>query len=89
MAYDLICCCHYLQRSLFPQIEIALKPGGVFLCVTAMPDDDPSLKPMNPAFLLEPGTLAVAFSGWDVLHHREVKAPERRRVTEFIARKRR
>jgi SAM-dependent methyltransferase len=85
--YHLICCCHYLQRSLFTQIKMALKPNGVVLFVIAMPDDDSSVKPMNPKYLLEPGELAAAFDGWEVLYDREVKEPGRRKLSKFIARK--
>jgi tellurite methyltransferase len=86
-AYHLICCCRYLQRSLFPQIKTALKVNGVVLCVIAMPDDDPSVKPMNPRYLLEPRELAATFDGWEVLYDREVKQPGRRKLSKFIARK--
>ena len=33
-AFALILCVHYLQRSLFPQIERALAPGGMLLFET-------------------------------------------------------
>src|SRR5215210_7984969 len=51
-SYDLIVNCCYLQRDLFPAIEAGARIGGVLIAVIAMVDEDPNVKPMNPAFLL-------------------------------------
>jgi len=86
--YDLIVNCHYLQRDLFPAIKAGVRPGGVVLAVIAMVDDDPSVKPMNPAFLLQPGELRAAFAGWELLHDVEGKAGAgKRAMAEIIARR--
>jgi len=87
-AYHLICDCYYLYRPLFPQLRSALKPGGLLVAVIPMFDDDPSISPMNPAYLCQPGELKSIFSDWEIRHSHEGKpAPSRRRVAELIARK--
>ncbi len=89
-AYDLILNCHYLQRDLFPAIKAGARIGGVVIAVIAMVDDDPQIKPMNPAFLLKPGELRAEFEGWELLREFEGKpaGDERRRaMAEIIARR--
>lgn len=89
-AYDLICDCYYLHRPLFPQIRAGLKPGGLFVAVIPMIDDDPAVSPMNPAYLCQPGELQSLFADWEIRHSYEGKPnrdPSRRRVAELIARK--
>ena len=66
--YDLIVNCCYLQRDLFPAIKAGVRIGGVVLAVIAIVDDDPNVKPMNPAFLLQPGELRARFESWELLH---------------------
>ena len=86
--YDLIVNCCYLQRDLFPTIKAGVKVGGCVLAVIAMTDDDPMVKPMNPAFLLQPGELRAQFDGWELLHDSESKlAAGKRRMAELVARK--
>jgi tellurite methyltransferase len=85
-SYDLIILCNYLQRDLFPSIRLGTRIGGVVIAVIAMFDDDPQVKPMNPAFLLKPGELRAAFMDWDLLWYFEGKSgPEPRRATAEIA----
>jgi tellurite methyltransferase len=74
-SYDMILCIRYLQRSLFPQICRALRPGGVLLFETytqAQLEFDGG--PRHPAHLLEPGELRDAFPGLCVLFYRELRA---------------
>lgn len=88
--YDLIVNCCYLQRDLFPAIKAGLRVGGVVLAVIAMADDDPSVKPMNPAFLLQPGELRAIFQDWELLHGYEGKSskePTARAKAELVARR--
>ncbi|HKQ78172.1 MAG TPA: methyltransferase domain-containing protein [Blastocatellia bacterium] len=89
-AYDLILICRYLQRDLFPAIRAGARIGGVVIAVIAMVDDDPQIKPMNPAFLLNPGELRVEFEGWNLTSEFEGKpdGDERRRaMAEIVARR--
>ena len=89
-AYDLVLNCCYLQRDLFPAIKAGVRVGGVVTAVIAMVDDDPQIKPMNPAFLLKPGELRAEFEGWELIRDFEGKpaGDERRRaMAEIIARR--
>jgi tellurite methyltransferase len=84
--YDLIVICNYLQWELFPQVKNGTRAGGTVIVIVAMVDDDPNLKPMNPAFLVVPGDLRRTFADWRIVHYREGKpAPGRRAVAELIA----
>lgn len=85
--YDLILVTCYLQRNLFPAIRTGVRVGGLFAGVIALIDDDPKLKPMNPAFLLAPGELRAQFIGWELLHDTERKENGRRALAELIARR--
>lgn len=88
--YDLICDCHYLQHSLFPQICNGVKNGGIFIGVISMGDDSSAVRPMNPKYLCQPGELRGIFPDWEILHSYEGKPggdAGRRRVAELVARK--
>jgi tellurite methyltransferase len=74
-SYDLILCIRYLQRSLFPSICRALRPGGVLLFETytqAQIQFDGG--PRHPDHLLEAGELRKAFPELRVLFYRELCA---------------
>ncbi len=89
-AYDLICLCYYLQRSLFPQIRAGTRIGGVVVAAIHLIDDSPEAKPMNPEFLLRPGELRAEFQGWEILHDYEGRTTEsghRRASAEILARR--
>jgi len=89
-SYDLIVICNYLQRNLFRPIKEGTRIGGVVLAAIAMVDDDPKIKPMNPAYLLQPGELRAHFEEWQLLHDFEGKPagdPKRRASAEIVARR--
>ena len=74
-SFALIICIHYLQRSLHPQIERALLPGGMLVFETfTRAQLEFARGPRNPAFLLESGELRSAFSSLELLFHRELRA---------------
>lgn len=83
-SYDLIVNCCYLKRDLFPAIKAGVRVGGVVVAVIAMVDDDPNVKPMNPAFLLHPGELRTEFANWKLLHKIEAKPNDGRRAMSEI-----
>ncbi|MBS1786991.1 MAG: methyltransferase domain-containing protein [Acidobacteria bacterium] len=86
--YDLIVNCCYLQRDLFAAIKAGTKIGGVVLVVIPMVDNDPAVKPMNPAFLLLPEELRAQFADWELLHDVEGKpVVGRRAMAEIVARR--
>jgi tellurite methyltransferase len=74
-AFDLILCFQYLQRSLFPQISRALRPGGVLLFETfTRAQLEFEGGPRNPSHLLETGELREAFPALRALFYRELRA---------------
>ena len=74
-AFSLILCLQYLQRSLSPQMARALRPGGMLLFETfTRAQLSYSDGPHNPAYLLEPGELRMAFPELHVLFYRELNA---------------
>lgn len=85
--YALIVTTCYLQRDLFPAIRAGVQPGGLFAGVIALEDDDPDVKPMNPAFLLEAGELRAQFADWELLHDLERKEKGRRALAELLTRR--
>jgi tellurite methyltransferase len=89
-SFDLIVMTCYLQRDLFVTLREALRVGGLFVAVIALVDDHPHVKPMNLAFLLQPGELASYFYDWELIYSREGKPSKdasRRATAEIIARR--
>src|SRR5437899_4940942 len=90
-SYELIVVCNYLQRDLFPSIRAGTRIAGIVVAIIAMVDSDPNIRPMNPAYLLNPGELRAQFEGWDLIHDVEGKPaedPSRRATAEVMARRR-
>jgi tellurite methyltransferase len=72
--FDVILSFRYLQRSLFPAIERALRPGGVLVFETFTLDQlSFDRGPRNPDHLLQPGELRTAFPNLTALFYREWK----------------
>jgi SAM-dependent methyltransferase len=88
-AYDLIVVCNYLQRDLFPSIKAGTRVGGIVVATISMVDNDPNVRPMNPAYLLNPGELRAEFTGWELIHSFEGKLPgtDHRATADIVARK--
>src|SRR5215467_5134402 len=75
--YSLILCVRYLQRSLFPQICRALRPGGMLLFETYTKAQlDFTGGPRDPAYLLNPGELRRAFPELETVFYRELRAEQ-------------
>lgn len=74
-SFELILCIQYLQRSLFPQLSRALRPGGVLLFETyTRAQLEFAGGPRNPEYLLEAGELRDAFPELRVIFYRELRA---------------
>jgi SAM-dependent methyltransferase len=74
-SFALVLCVHYLQRSLFLQIERALVPGGLLLFETfTRAQLEFEGGPRNPEYLLELGELRVAFPSLRLVFYRELRA---------------
>jgi|SRR5215467_6082222 len=75
--YSVILCVRYLQRSLFPQICGALRPGGMVLFETYTKAQlDFSGGPRDPAHLLHPGELREALPELETVFYRELRAEQ-------------
>ncbi len=86
-SFDLLLCIQYLQRSLFPQMAGALRPGGVLLFETyTQAQLEFAGGPRNPSYLLETGELREAFPELCVLFYRELRAGQG--IASLVARKR-
>jgi tellurite methyltransferase len=73
--FELILCVQYLQRSLFPELERALRPGGFLLFETfTRAQLEFNGGPRNPEYLLDSGELRTAFPELRVIFHRELRA---------------
>ncbi len=84
--YDLILCIQYLQRSLFPQIARALRPGGALLFETyTRAQLEFAGGPRNPAYLLEASELRMAFPELTALFYRELRAGQG--IASLVAKK--
>ena len=85
-SYDAIVCVRYLQRTLFPEICRALRPGGLLLYETYT---EAQLEfeggPRDPAHLLKTGELRDAFPELCVLFFRELRAGQG--IASLVARK--
>lgn len=74
-AYDLIVSTYYLERTLFPKIEGALKKEGILIVETFLHDKANTKEPSNRAFLLEKGELEeILEPRYEILYHHEFMA---------------
>jgi SAM-dependent methyltransferase len=71
-AYELIACFYYLDRNLFPQIQSALKKGGMLVYETFLIDQHTRYgKPTRVEFCLARNELLAAFSDLRVRLYQE------------------
>jgi len=76
--FDVVLCFFYLQRSLFPQMEAALRPGGALVMETYTVEQLQFARgPRRREFLLEPNELYEAFRHLRIAHYREGVRDER------------
>jgi SAM-dependent methyltransferase len=84
-AYDLVLSCYYLQRSLIPAMQSALRPGGLLIMIVHLADAD---QPRGTPTRAYPGELRASFEGWRILYYREGAPGEqghRHAVAELVA----
>ncbi len=68
--FDVVIQVDFLSRALFPEIRLAVRPGGFVLVDTFRRGESArgrGLAPSNPEFLLRPGELDREFDGWEVI----------------------
>ena len=84
---DLVLSCYYLQRSLIPLMQSALRQGGLLIMIVHLADANQPHGTPTRAF---PGELPTFFQGWRILHYREGEPGEsghRHAVAELVAQK--
>lgn len=82
--YDLVLVFFYLQRSLFPALISALKPGGFLLYKTyTLEQQRFQGGPSHPLHLLKPNELLHAFHSLRILYYRETL--QNKGVAELVA----
>jgi len=86
-AFDGILVFNYLDRSLFPDLQRALAPGGVLLCETFLRGQEKLGSPKRPEHLLEANELRAAFEGLQILEYREGLSSPRRSTASLLARR--
>ena len=69
--FDVILNVNYLDRTLFPHLVRALKPGGLLVAETFLIDQATIGHPRNPDFLLKHGELRLLLAGLDIVSYRE------------------
>ena len=86
-AYELICDCYYLQRSLIPKMQAGVAPGGIVIAIVHLADTD---QPQATPTRARPGELRAFFEDWKILHEYEGSSREachQRPVAELAAQK--
>ncbi|WP_158247246.1 methyltransferase domain-containing protein [Geothermobacter hydrogeniphilus] len=68
---DLLLQFFYLQRSLYPALLAAVRPGGVAVVRTFSLAGPFAAGGLARQFLLNPGELPELFAGWEILRHEE------------------
>lgn len=70
-AFDVVCVFRFLDRLLFPQLEMALKPGGLLFYETRHVGLLQTLPASNPNYLLQRGELQTLFPHCQTLFYEE------------------
>ena len=84
--FDLIVLFYHLDRSLFPRIVSALKPGGLLICKMSLRWDSRESSTTAGTDPLHRNELPSLVPELDVLHHEERPVRDRG-VVEFVGRK--
>lgn len=84
--FDLLLCTRFLLRARWDDVRRSVAPGGFVIYETfTVQQVKLGRGPSSPDHLLQPGELAAAFGGWDILFSEEVDAPAA--VARLVARK--
>jgi len=84
--FDLILLFYHLDRSLFPKIVYALKPGGLLICKMSLRWKSDGMSTAAGTGPLEKNELPTLVPDLHILHHRERPVRDRG-VAEFVGRK--
>jgi tellurite methyltransferase len=83
--FDLVLSCYYLQRSLIPAMQSALRAGGLLIMIARLADAG---QPQGTPTRACPGELRAFFEGWRILHYWEGERGDlghRHAVAELVA----
>jgi len=86
-AFDLVLSCYYLQRSLIPAMQSALRAGGMLIMIVRLVDAG---QPQGTPTRALPGELRAFFDSWRILHYWEGERgvlDRRHAVAEVVAQK--
>jgi SAM-dependent methyltransferase len=84
--FDLLFCTRFLLRARWDDLKRCVSPGGFVIYETFTAGQVKLGRgPSSPDHLLNPGELAAAFSGWEILFAEEVAAPAA--LARLVARK--
>jgi SAM-dependent methyltransferase len=81
--YDVVLCFRYLERSLWPAMARALRPGGALLVETFTEEHRRGRNDFPPEFCLGPGELLRAFPGLRIAVYREMPGEEAASLLAF------
>jgi SAM-dependent methyltransferase len=84
--FDLIVLFYHLDRSLFPKIVLALKPGGLLICKMSLRWNLSGKSAGDGGNLLYPNQMPSLVPDLEVLHFQERPVRDRG-VAEFVGRK--
>ena len=70
-SFDVITVSRFLDRNIIPSLIAALRQGGLLFYQTFTADKDPSVGPVNPAYLLRRGELLELFAGLQPVLYRD------------------
>jgi SAM-dependent methyltransferase len=84
--FDLVVLFYHLDRSLFPRIVSALKPGGLLICKMSLRWDSGERLTTASTNPLQRNELPSLVPELDILHHQERPVRDRG-VVEFVGRK--
>jgi tellurite methyltransferase len=84
--FDLILLFYHFDRSLFPKIVRALKPGGLLICKMSLRWKSDGMSTAAGTGPLEKNELPTLIPDLHILHHRERPVRDRG-VAEFVGRK--
>ena len=71
MKFDVICNFYFFERNVIPVIIDRLKPGGLLFFETLTKEMLTIRPEIPPEYLLLPGELKEAFSGFEIIHYFE------------------
>ncbi len=84
--FDVIICTNYLQRTIWPTLRAAVRPGGFVIYETFTVEQLlHGTGPRSPDYLLQPRELRGVFADWELCHDEERSTPAA--VAQVVARK--